>query len=177
MWGFIIKFPLEKYTVVKLLTTHQILDFTLPNQNNFLTPTSLEDQINDTGKNEWDIDYITLNNNINKPLPSPPQPPKSYFPLPTTSDYEYGEIFRFFIKKINSPIFIEIEEKYYFKILNKQAETPYQLYTPFSIPWEVSGDRNKVYNTNKNTVERIEKQQQLWGLKSYFKDRYTQFYK
>ena len=53
----------------------------------------------------------------------------------------------------------------------------YQLYTPFSLPWVLTGDREEVYNINLKTVHRVQKARKLVGFESYFKGRYDQFYK
>lgn len=124
-----------------------------------------------------DSGYYRAKGYLNTTQPLTPTPPIQYYPQPTPEEYNIGEFQRYFVKRTNEPKFIEVDKTQYGKYLSKDPQVAYQLYTPFSIPWEVSGDRNKVYNTNKNIVERTEKQQQLWGLKSYFKDRYTQFYK
>lgn len=126
-------------------------------------------------KSFWASSFLGYNPAISKT--NSQQYPIQYYPQPTQEEYNLEEFQRYFVKRTNEPKFIEINKTQYDKYLSKDPQVAYQLYTPFSIPWEISGDRNKVYNTNKNTVERIEKQQQLWGLKSYFKDRYTQFYK
>ena len=121
----------------------------------------------------WSIEYLRLNPQAQ----TSPLPPTQFYPQPTPEDYSIGEFQRYFVKRTNEPKFIEINKTQYDKYLSKDPQVAYQLYIPFTIPWEISGDRNNVFNINKNTVERIEQRQQLWGLKSYFKDRYTQFYK
>jgi hypothetical protein len=148
------------------------------NQEGFQTQTSQNELPNtpigliSKKENKWSENYIKVYNT--SPLPTPPT---QFYPQPTQEDYSIGEFQRYFVKRTNEPKFIEINKTQYDKYLSKDPQVAYQLYIPFFIPWEISGDRNNVFNTNKNTVERIEKRQQLWGLKSYFKDRYTQFYK
>jgi hypothetical protein len=111
--------------------------------------------------------------------PSTPAPPlpTQYYPILTQADYDLGEFQRYFLKKTNEVKYIEINKTEYNKYVSKLEVVPFQLYIPLSIPWEISGDRNKVYNTNKQTVELKQQRQQLPGFKSYFRERYDQFYK
>lgn len=101
----------------------------------------------------------------------------SFTPTPTQEEYEFGEIQRYFIKKRNELKYKEINFDEYKKYVSKNPNRPFQLFKPFSIPWEISGDKDKVYNTNKNTVERVSKNLKLVGFKSYLKEKYTKFYK
>lgn len=123
-----------------------------------------------------DRGYYRSKNYINNPPPTP-NPPTQYYPILTQADYDLGEFQRYFLKKANEVKYIEINKTEYNKYVSKLEVVPFQLYIPFSIPWEISGDRSKVYNTNKQTVELKQQRQQLPGFKSYFRERYDQFYK
>jgi len=103
--------------------------------------------------------------------------PTSFTPTPSQEDYEFGEIQRYFLKKRNEVKYKEINQEEYKKYVNKNPNRPFQLFKPFTLSWEISGDENKVFNTNKNTVERISKDLKLIGFKSYLKEKYTKFYK
>jgi hypothetical protein len=123
--------------------------------------------------NIWTWDYY------DSPLPMTKVPynPTQTFPILKESDYKIGEFQRYFVSKTNEPKFIEINKEQYDKYTKKDSEVAYQLYEPLSLPWELTGDRNKVYNTNKKTVERTQQRLNLRGFKSYFRERYDQFYK
>tara|TARA_R100001377_G_C3159287_1_gene99132 strand:- start:44 stop:703 length:660 start_codon:yes stop_codon:yes gene_type:complete len=107
----------------------------------------------------------------------PPLSPIQTYPKLQESDYKVGEFQRYFVKKINSAKYIEINKTDYLKYLNKESTVNWQLYAPFNLPWEITGNRSKVYGVNKKTVSRITNNLELIGFKSYFKDRYDQFYK
>lgn len=122
---------------------------------------------------EWTYEYLT------SPLPQEANilQPNRIYPTPSAADYTLGEFQRYFLSKTNEPKFIEVDKTQYQKYLDKDENVAYQLYQPFSLPWVISGDRNEAYNVNKKTVERTQKRQQIPGFKSYFKERYDQFYK
>lgn len=107
----------------------------------------------------------------------PPENPKQTYPAPQTKDYNIGEFQRYFLKKSNESKFIEISQLDYEKYLNQSNGVQYELYIPTQISWVLTGDKNQVYQVNKTTVERTEREQSLYGFTQYFKDKFTQFYK
>ena len=142
------------------------------------TENNIETSLNElppqpTKYSEFTYDFLIspINKNI------PPTQPLRIYPLPTEQDYTLGEFQRYFLSKTNEPKFIEVDKTQYQKYLDKDENVAYQLYQPFSLPWVISGDRNEAYSVNKKTVERTQKRQQIPGFKSYFKERYDQFYK
>lgn len=127
-----------------------------------------------TSFNLTNVGYNPTQPTLNSIAPSYPTPTISN---PTLQDYDLGEFQRYFLKKTNEVKFIEVDKITFEKYKNKLEEVAYQLYQPFSLPWEISGDRNKVYNVNKQTVARVEQKEKVYGFKSYFRERYDQFYK
>lgn len=115
----------------------------------------------------------SLNLNYNS---TPPSPPLQYTNLPTKENYELGEYRRYFATKQNEIKYIEISLNEFEKFINEEPNVDYFLYNVFSLPWLISGKRNDVFNINKLTVERIQKQYSLQGFTSYFRDRYDQFF-
>lgn len=107
----------------------------------------------------------------------PPSLPTQTIVLPTEEEYKITEYQRYFVKKANEIIYIEITQEEYKRYVDQDINVSYQLYTPFTLPWVVSGNRNNVYNVNKKTVERIQSNNLLQGFKSYFKNRYDQYFK
>lgn len=106
-----------------------------------------------------------------------PLPPSNFVPKPSEKNYETGEIVRFFASKINEPRFIEIDVNQYKSYINKAPLTQYRLYKVFTLFWQITGDRNKVYNVNKNSVELVSKRERIPSFPSYFKGKFDQFYK
>lgn len=121
----------------------------------------------------WSYDYLK------SPLENTPTPtsPTQIYPAPQDKDYELGEFQRYFLSKTNEPKFIEVNKEQYQRYIDKDESVSYQLYEGITIPWDISGDRNQVYNTNKNVVSKAERDNKIPGFKSYFRERYDQFYK
>jgi len=98
-------------------------------------------------------------------------------PLPTQEDYTAGEFQRYFAKKINEVIYIETDKDTYTKLVNKNPELYFEQYIPFSLPWDISGDKEQVYKTNKNIVEQIMVKNKLPKFGDYLKFDYLKYYK
>lgn len=106
----------------------------------------------------------------------PPSAPTQISPQPTKSDYNVGEFDRYFLKKINEIQYVEISLTEYTKYISEEPNVNWRLYKAYKLPWEITGDRNSVFNVNKNTVNRVQSNLNLPGFKSYFKEKYDQFY-
>jgi hypothetical protein len=104
--------------------------------------------------------------------------PILYSPLlPTPQDYKIGVFTRYFSLKRNQAIFTEISQDTYDKFQQKDPNTPWQFYKTFSLSWELTGDINKVAQTNKNITELTESREKAFGLGLYLKENWTQYYK
>lgn len=121
------------------------IDYRFVGQDNYLYSTSL--------KNLTPISPVTST-------------PQVYYPKPTLSDYETGEIVRYFAKKVNENIYIETQNLF-------QSS----LYIGFSIPWLITGDINNVAQVNQRIVALKEAELKIIGLGLYLKNNYLQFYK
>lgn len=134
-------------------------------------------------ENEINISYIDPNINsltytrlkgidLNDPFPSTPK----YIPAkPSKDDYLTGEFLRFFCKKINESLFIEISPEDYTKLINNSKDIFSKLYTPFKLTWALSGDLNDIARENKNSIKLLETTQNIYGLEAYLKYNYLQF--
>ena len=132
---------------------------------------------------------VTFNNvesNVNPSLrvyssliPSPSRLflPTYFQPQPTSQDYQTGEFRRYFVKKTNELIYIEVSENTYNNILNQNSQWSWQDYLPFNIPWSISGDKLTVAKTNKNIVDLIMLRLSLYKFNDYLRNDYTKFYK
>jgi hypothetical protein len=98
-------------------------------------------------------------------------------PLPTQKDYQIGEFRRYFCKKTNEIIYLEINKDTYDRLIKKDSTMLYQLYFPFNIPWKISGDKTQVFTTNKNIVELTISQLKLPMFSEYLKNDFTKYYK
>lgn len=110
-------------------------------------------------------------------IPPPTSLPIQIFPVPTEEEYNIGEIQRYFVKKINENKYIEVSKDEYERYENQDINVSYQQYSPFTFPWVITGKRANAYTVNKNTVKRVETENQIQGLSSYFKNKYDQLFK
>ena len=125
--------------------------------------------------NQYDPDAANYLN-LTKPSPSSLLP--YYSPtIPTQQDYQTGEIRRCFCKKINELIYLEINVDTYNKLVSKNSLILYQYYQPFNVPWQLTGDKEQVYTTNRNIVELTMKQQKLPQFDLYLKKDYIKYYR
>jgi hypothetical protein len=155
----------------------------LPNSQNLLKTTIQGDAEGEVGGS------FTLSPSLTFTLPSDyvastnlnvsivPSLPKQSYPVVTENDYKTGEFQRYFIKKSNEPVFLEISLDDYRKYVNQDRSTMFELYIPFQINWILTGDKEQVYQTNRAIVIKAEQDQNLPGFTQYFRDRFTQFYK
>ncbi len=97
--------------------------------------------------------------------------------IPTQTDYQIGEYRRYFCKKTNEIIYLEINKDTHDKLVNKDSSILYQLYQPFNLPWQLTGDKSQVFITNKNITELTSKQQKLPMLSEYLRNDFTKYYK
>jgi hypothetical protein len=97
--------------------------------------------------------------------------------IPTENDYQTGECRRYFCKKVNEIIYIEINKNTYDKLKAKDKEIAWDQYLYFNIPWQLTGDKEKVYKVNKNIVELTIKNQKLPMFNKYLKEDYIKYYK
>jgi hypothetical protein len=154
-----------------------------PNIPLFLIPILGETQPTDTSNTISNLnvfegnptldDYLTLTNtNFNQvnflPYYNPQQP--------TQQDYQNGEFRRFFCKKSNEILYIEINKDQYDKLVAKDPQILWQLYLPFNITWQLTGDKQQVARVNKNMVELAIKNLKLPKFNLYIKEDYTKYY-
>tara|TARA_Y100000114_G_scaffold87882_1_gene81241 strand:- start:2729 stop:3586 length:858 start_codon:yes stop_codon:yes gene_type:complete len=111
------------------------------------------------------------------PQAIPPNPPKQTVNIPTEQNYSLGEFQRYFASKDNEIDYIEIDLDQYKKFVNEESDVDYNLYSVFSLPWLITGNRNEVINVNKKTVERVSKNLNLVGFLSYFSNRLDQYFR
>ena len=136
-------------------------------QNQY-TPVLNVEQIN--AKN---IPYIDLTNQKTNQVTYIPY----YNPqLPTQQDYQIGEFRRYFCKKRNEVIYIEINKDQYTKLITKDPQILWQLYQPFFVDWQLTGDKQQVAKVNRNMVLLASKNLKLPAFSLYLKEDYTKYY-
>lgn len=150
-----------------LLIPQSIPTSTSQTTNNPTTPIYLTQDYDENILNYIVLKNPTLNSHI--PLYSPV--------LPTQQDYQNGEFRRYFCKKTNELTYIEINIEVFTKLSTKDPQIEYALYFPFNIAWALTGDKQKVSQTNKNIVELTIKRLKLYKFDEYLKKDYIKYYK
>ena len=97
--------------------------------------------------------------------------------LPTNQDYQIGEFRRYFCKKTNELIYIEIDENTYNLLISKDLSILWTLYTPFNLPWSLTGEKQQVAITNRDMVLLTQFRLKLAGFETYLKKDYLKYYK
>jgi hypothetical protein len=107
------------------------------------------------------------NYNLLTEKPSPKIVPLPYYPVPTSNDYKLGEFQRYFMKQINNLSFTEISKIDYNALVNRNETYLWPLYTPISIPWEISGNKDQIQQTNKRITLLTEQQSKVYGFSKF----------
>lgn len=142
-------------------------DFDTPEQNGIYT----QIQPSYTSENSGTLNYISNSKNsfVSRKLPIP------YYPDPTEQDYSIGYFTRYFAKQVNDFNFVEINQSTFEGLAGHNSEYTWQLYNVTSFPWQITGNIEKVYNTNKNIVL-LEEKNGFKGLSKFLKEDYIKFY-
>ncbi len=75
--------------------------------------------------------------------------PVVFNPFPITEDYKKGYIERYFCKKVNDGIIIEIDKEQHDSLVNKtESGINYFLYNSFKLKWKISGPKKDKYKGN-----------------------------
>lgn len=140
-----------------------------------LIPTSELDVLNSDNVNDSLYNVLTPSNDTNvldylalvPKYPKDRKIPTPYYPDPSAQDYELGEITRYFVKKINEALYIEINQNEYNKIKDQNAQYLWEIYTAEALPWSISGNKNTVTQTNKNLTGLLEIRSKWYGFGKY----------
>jgi hypothetical protein len=105
----------------------------------------------------------------------------SYLPyyspvLPIQQDYQVGEFRRYFCKKTNEYQYIEINKDTFAKLESKDTQILWELYQPFFIDWQLTGDKQQVARVNKNSTELVIFKNKFFGLNEYLKLDFLKYY-
>ena len=117
-------------------------------------------------------EYVNLTS-----FPKTTTPPYFNPNYPTDEDYTIGEFRRYFCKRANNIIYLEIDKTQYDLMIQKSPLIMWSTYIPFNIPWSISGDKDKVATINKNIVKLTSFRNKLPKLEAYLKDNYLKYYK
>lgn len=103
--------------------------------------------------------------------------PLYYKPSLTQEDYEIGYFTRYFAKKQNQNLYIEVNKDTFNKLKTKNESYDYKSYLIFELNWQISGNKDRVQQTNKKIISSTERRLRIEGLTSYLNFNYLEFYK
>tara|TARA_B110000503_G_scaffold77759_1_gene119754 strand:- start:319 stop:978 length:660 start_codon:yes stop_codon:yes gene_type:complete len=109
-------------------------------------------------------------------LPQPRKVPTPFYPKPSPNQYITGYFSRYFAKQVNDTDFTEIDNRTYDGISSHNSEYLWELYNVVTIPWQLTGDVENVYQTNLNLVK-IQEKKGFIGLSIFLNKNYIKFYK
>jgi hypothetical protein len=89
---------------------------------------------------------------------------------------KYPSFIRYFVKRTNNNVYIEINKSTYDIISSQDKKWNWAVYFPFNMPWTTSGiSRDDVFKTNRDIVLLTEQRLKLYGFSNYITN-YTEFY-
>ena len=122
---------------------------------------------------ELDINFSYPNSNI---VTTSRKLPTYNLTLPTDKDKTLGVFTRYFCKKNNELIYIEISKETFNLLRYQDIKIAWDLYSPLSILWQIKGDKEKTYTANKNNITILEQRNKWYGFSKYFKEDYLKYY-
>jgi len=93
-------------------------------------------------------------------------------PLYSAPKVNYPSFTRYFLRRTNNAIFVEVNQIDYTAILIKNPKYNYGIYIPFTMPWQTSG--LNIAQVNERIVHLTEKRTKAYGFSKYITD-YTEF--
>jgi len=102
--------------------------------------------------------------------------PQFNLTLPTTQDQQNGQFLRYFCKKTNETQYIEIDLDTFKKLTYKDSQIAWDLYNPVSLIWQIAGNKEQVYKSNKASAIAIEQNLKWYGFSQYFQDKFLKYY-
>jgi len=144
-----------------------------------IIPKLIQPKINQPDKSILINEINTINYlNINNPEPNEYSQyvPPFNVTLPSIEDYNKGIFTRYFCKKSNELIYIEINKDTYDKLVNKDSNIMWSMYIPFNISWRLRGNKELVFVTNKNQVEFITNKNSYFMFPEYLRFEYVKYY-
>jgi hypothetical protein len=120
------------------------------------------------------INPLAINYNVkntqNRSLPQ-------YNPtIPTQQNKDLGVFSRYFCKKTNELIYLEINQKTFNQLQSRDPKIAWDLYIPLTTLWYIKGDKEKTYKANKGLISLIEQNQKWYGFSKYLKEDFLKYY-
>ena len=159
----------EKYTGktpqdnLNILLLPFILVSDVPTNNPDLNPPII---INDIIKDQYNPTSIPVSRNV----------PQTNITLPTAQEQSLGVFTRYFCKKTNENIYLEINKETYTQLKSQDPKIAWDLYEPQYILWQIRGNKEQTYIVNRNMTILLEQNQKWYGFPQYFKEDFLKYY-
>jgi len=121
------------------------------------------------------INEVYNNLKFQNQLPNSQFLPTPYYSVPTLEEKEIGEYRRYFAKRTNELIYMEISKETYDKFKANDPTIVSSLYHCIFLPWSLPTLEEKKINsetTNRNIVALVEKDNKWYGFSSYFRGNF-----
>lgn len=126
---------------------------------------------------ENSIKYLNNNSSYSSTFNAEPRAiPQFGLTYPTEQEKQKGIFTRYFCKKNNELRYMEITKSTHDRLVNKNNNIAWDLYTAVSIPWRISGEINQTYSSNQASVFQVEGQNSFTAFSQYFKGNFSQYY-
>tara|TARA_R100000544_G_C2223005_1_gene58754 strand:- start:287 stop:1243 length:957 start_codon:yes stop_codon:yes gene_type:complete len=102
--------------------------------------------------------------------------PQLSYTIPTPEDYEKGMFTRYFLVKVNQPIFLEVNEDTYNNIETKNEVWMWEDYIPFTLKWYIKGNIDTIFKSNKGLIFVKEQSIERKGLEEYLEKQYLEYF-
>jgi hypothetical protein len=165
------KTPQDGINILLILPSTPFNDTPLPNPA--FTPNSslIEYSVSNIDDTTIPFNYFTLN-----PQSQERSIPQFNLTLPTDKDKSLGAFQRYFCKKNNELIYIEIDKNTFNLLQSKSSTIAWDLYTPLSTLWYIKGNKEQTYKANKGLITLIEQNQKWYGFTQWFQDKFLKYY-
>lgn len=162
----------------RVIPTEDLID--TPTQSSRIAyqdaPTIL-DSVDDKGYDEGMVVTYGKLKNINFNDIKAKTIPSQYYPQPTEDDYKLGTFQRYFAYVINTIEYVEVNKDTFTKLQSKDPNWDWTRYNTFSLPWDLAGEEESVYHTNRNITLLTERRLKISGLQAFLRNNYLKFYK
>lgn len=96
--------------------------------------------------------------------------------IPEETDYKRGSFKRYFAKKRNANLYIEIDKSMYDNISGKKRSVTYYDYLAFDLIWTLTGNIDDVKEINKNSIDLANRTYNLSGFYKFLQSDYLKYY-
>lgn len=91
---------------------------------------------------------------------------------PTSQQIQLGGYTRYFCKKNNELVYIEIDNNQYQLLQSKSSKIAWDLYTPTTLFWKIGDQASQPNLSNQSSVLSIEQNLKWYGFSQYFKNNF-----